>query len=96
MTDDYSFDIKGVGIYLTCSKLYMYGGIIFKNEGINNTDIYSNQNSTNYNSILFGLYQRCSGIAIYAQEYSKFYLYKGEISNNYARNNAKSNIITPP
>ena len=96
MEKDYIFDIKGVGIYLICAKLYMYGGVIYNNEGINNTDIYSNKNSTNsINSNLYGLYQTCSGIGIYGQSYSKIYLYKGEISNNYARNNAKSNLISP-
>ena len=80
---------------MNCSKLYMYGGKICKNEGINNTDIYYNQNSTNFNSQLYGIYQRCSGIGIYGETYSKIYLYKGEISNNYAKNNAKTNLISP-
>ena len=96
MEKDYIFDVKGVGIYMVCSKLYMYGGIICYNEGKNNTDIYSNENSTNNtNSKLYALCQRCSGIAIFAHSYSKIYLYNGEISNNYARNNAKSNLISP-
>ena len=96
MEDDYVFDVGGEAIFLTCSKLYMYGGKICYNEGINNTEIYSNKNSTNNNNIkIFGLYQRCFGIAIFGQRYSKIYLYKGEISNNYARNNAKSYLIEP-
>ena len=96
MENNYIFDVKGVGIYLVCSKLYMYGGIICYNEGKNNTDIYSNENSTNNSSSqLYALFQRCFGIAIFAQSYSEIYLYKGEISNNCARNNAKSNLISP-
>ena len=91
------FDIRGVGIFLSCSTLYMYGGIICNNEGKNNTDIFSNNNSTNNNNYikLNGLYQRCSGVAIFSENNSKLYLYKGEISNNYARNNTKSTIIEP-
>ena len=61
----------------------------------NNSDIYSNENSTNSNSKLYAIYQRCAGIAIYGETYSKLYLYKGEISNNYAKNNAKTKLIFP-
>ena len=45
MESNYIYDVKGVGIYLKCAKLYMYGGKICYNEGINNTDISSNKNS---------------------------------------------------
>ena len=95
MKKDYIYDAKGAGIFMNYAELYMYGGKICKNEGIINTDIYSNQNSTNFNSQLYGIYHRCSGIAIYGKYDSKLYLYKGEISNNYAKNNAKINLISP-
>ena len=95
MQKDYSFEVRGAGIHLMFSKLYMYGGIICNNEGIINTDIYSNKNSTNNNSKEYGIYQRCFGAAIFAEDHSKIYLYKGEISNNYSRNNAKYNLIEP-
>ena len=45
MTNNYVFDVKGVGIYLYHSLLNIYGGKICINKGINNTDIYSNKNS---------------------------------------------------
>ena len=96
MTNSYFFDVKGVGIYLYHSILNIYGGKICNNKGINNTEIYSNKNSTNNNSTnLYGLYQRCCGIAIFEDIYSKVNLYKGEISNNIAINNAKVSLITP-
>jgi len=101
MENDYIFEVRGVVIFMNCAKLYMYGGKISNNEGINNTNIFSNifsnKNSTNSNNNqkLYGLYQRYLGIAIYSEGYSKIYLYKGEISNNYAENNAKSNLIEP-
>ena len=47
MESNYIYDARGVGIYLKCAKLYMYGGKICNNEGINNTNIFSNKNSTN-------------------------------------------------
>ena len=95
METSYMYDVGGVGISLICSKLYMYGGIICYNEGINNIDISSNKNSTNNNSKLYGLFQRCLGIAILSENYSKLYLYKGEISNNYAKNNGKLYLVEP-
>ena len=95
MESNYIYEVKGAGISLTCSKLYMYGGIICYNEGINNTDISSNKNSTNNNSKLYGLNQCCLGIAILSENYSKLYLYKGEISNNYAKNNGKLKLVEP-
>ena len=96
MENSYSYDSRGAGIYLNSSILYFSGGIICNNEGINNTDIYSNQNSTNNNNPkTLTLSQRCLGIGIFVDNKSSIYLQKGEISNNKATNNAKSNFITP-
>ena len=91
---NYLYDVKGAGIYLNNSSLNMYGGKISNNEGINNTEIYTNKNWAN-NSSNYRLSQSCFGTAIYAEAKSKINLYKGEISNNISTNNAKTNLITP-
>ena len=70
MQKDYSFEVRGAGMDLMFSKLYLYGGIICNNEGIINSDIYSNKNYTNNNSKGYGIYQRCFGSAIFAEDHS--------------------------
>ena len=94
MEQTFMFDMRGVGIYLIRSILNMFGGKICDNEAINNTDIYSNQNSTNGNNRAFSLSQRIYGTGIFGEK-SSIFLYKGEISNNCSKNNAKTNLITP-
>ena len=88
----YSFDMRGAVMYLRNSILNFFNGKICKNKGINNSEIYSNENSTNKDHYLF---QRSMGGVIYSEYFSKLNLYKGEISDNFAINNSKSNIITP-
>ena len=96
METTYAYDSRGAGIYINTSILNMYDGKIYNNEGINNSDIYSNQNGTNYNSPKsVNLYQRCLGTGIFGDNKCSINLYKGEISNNKAINNAKTNFITP-
>ena len=96
METGYIYDSRGVGIFMYCSILNMYDGKICNNEGINNSDIYTNKDATNNNNAkTLNLYQRCLGIGIYADLNSHIYLHKGEISNNKAINNAKTNLITP-
>ena len=92
MDNNYSYNVKGVAIYLRTSTLNIFGGKICNNTGINNSEIYSNENSSNGE---YSLNQQCYGCAIYAENYARVNLYKGEISNNIAINNSKSNIITP-
>ena len=95
MIGNLGYDNKGV-IYLIISTLNMYGGKICNNQCINNSDIYSNENSTNNNvETVYSVYQRCYGGVIYADYVSKIYLRKGEISDNIAQNNGKINLITP-
>ena len=95
MTGNLGYDNKGV-IYLIISTLNMYGGKICNNQCINNSDIYSNENSTNNNvETVYSVYQRCYGGVIYADYVSKVYLHKGEISDNITQNNGKINLITP-
>ena len=95
MTIYSTYDMKGV-IFLSNSTLNMLGGKICFNKCINNSYIYSNENSTNNDTEnTYAVYQRCLGTAIYADYISKVYLRKGEISNNIAENNAKINLITP-
>ena len=92
----YIYDSKGVGIFMNCSILNMYDGKICNNEGINNSDIYTNKDAINNNNPKgINLYQRCLGIAIFSDLNSHIHLYKGEISNNKAINNSKPNLITP-
>ena len=96
MEKTYFFDIRGVGIYLGNSSLNMKDGKICNNQGINNSDIYTNKNSTNNNNhIETSLTQRCSGVGICAEGSSEIFLHKGEISKNFAKNNSKLNFITP-
>ena len=87
----YSWDARGVAITMRCSTLNFFGGKICNNKSINNSEIYSNENSTNGGY----LYQLCLGTAIYTEFFSKVNLYKGEISDNLAINNAKTYLITP-
>ena len=95
MTKNINYDVKGA-IFLEISTLKMLGGKICNNQLINNSDIYSNENSTNNEtSSTYSVIQRSTGAAIYADYVSKVYLCKGEISNNTAENNAKINLITP-
>ena len=94
MTKNLTYDVKG-GIFLENSTFNMFGGKICNNQLINNSDIYSNENSTNNGNTAYSVSQRSIGAAIYADYISKVYLYRGEISNNTAENNAKINLITP-
>ena len=95
MTENLVCDNKGV-IYLFISTLNMCGGKICNNQCINNSDIYSNENSTNNDvETAYSVYQRCYGGVIYADYVSKVYLHKGEISDNITQNNSKINLITP-
>ena len=67
-------------------NIEFFWGKICNNKSINNSEIYSNESS---------LYQRCLWTAIYTEFFSKVNLYKGEISDNIAINNAKTYLITP-
>ena len=69
-----------------------FGGKICNNKGINNSEIYSNENSTIGG---YAKFQRCLGGIIYSEHFSNVNLFKGEISDNFAKNNSKSNIISP-
>jgi hypothetical protein len=92
---DRKYDAKGA-IYLSNSTFNMYGGKICNNQCINNCELFTNENSTNNeNSTSYDIYQRSVGAAIYANHTVKIHLYKGEISNNFAINNAIINLITP-
>ena len=91
MAKTYTYDVKGIAIYLRSSTLNIYGGKICNNKGINNSEIYSNENSTKSG---YSLNQRCLGI-IFSEYFSKIYLHKGIISDNTMINNAKTNLITP-
>ena len=92
MGTNYSYDVRGTAIYLQNSTLNVFGGKICNNEGINNSEIYSNENSTNG---AYSLDQRLLGSVIFSENCSKVNLYKGEISDNIAINNSKTNIISP-
>ena len=41
------YEVRGAAIYLQSSTLNIFGGKICNNKGINNSEIYSNENSTN-------------------------------------------------
>ena len=86
------YEVRGAAIYLQSSTLNIFGGKICNNKGINNSEIYSNENSTNGD---YTLNQRFLGAIIYSDNVSNVNLYKGEISDNIAINNSKSNIIAP-
>ena len=93
---DLLFCTRGVGLYMiNKSILHMYGGKISNNKGINNSVVYTNINATNQKVKNAGINQSCQGIGIYAHKNSEIYLHKGEISNNFAINNAKTFLITP-
>ena len=47
MDNNYSYNVKRVAIYLRTSTLNIFGGKICNNTGINNSEIYSNENSSN-------------------------------------------------
>ena len=91
LASNYFYDVRGTVIYLRSSTLNVFGGKICNNKGINNSEIYSNENSTNGT---YSLNQRILGGIIFADSLANVNLYKGEISDNYAVNNSKSNIIT--
>ena len=82
MSSDLRYDVEGA-IFLENTSFNMYGGKICNNQSINNSEIYSNENSTNNNiKSNYNIYQRCFGTAIYADYTTKLNLFRGEISNN--------------
>ena len=92
ITSNIVYDVRGAAIYLYSSTLNVFGGKICNNKGVNNSEIYSNENSTVGN---YSLYQRVMGAVIFSDNFANINLYKGEISDNIAINYSKSNIITP-
>ena len=87
---------RGAGIYMiNKSILNMFGGKIMNNQGINNTKIYSNINSTKVKKKDGKLEQNCRGIGIFASKSCQLFLHKGEISNNTAINSGKIFLNCP-
>ena len=94
--NDFFYCVRGAGIYMHCRCTFnMYNGKIIKNQGINNSSIYTNINSSNLKIKNSGIQQNCQGIGIFANKNSELYLHKGEISNNSAINNGKIHFLTP-
>ena len=77
------------------STLNIFDGKICSNECINNSEIFLNKDSINNSPNTYQLFQSFCGVGICADLISKVHLYKGEISNNISRNNAKLNLISP-
>ena len=71
MTSIYNFEVRGAARYMHNSILNIYGGKISNNEGINNTEIYSNKNVTIKDAPYNSINHTCSGAAIYANTNSK-------------------------
>ena len=90
LDNDFIYCVRGAGIYM-CNNciLNMYDGKICNNQGINNSSIFSNINSTTLKKKTATIHQNCQGIGIFASKNSEIYLHKGEISNNTAINNGK-------
>lgn len=87
---------RGAGIYMiNKSILNMFGGKISNNQGINNSKIYSNINSTKVKKKGGKLEQNCKGIGIFASKSCQLFLHKGEISNNTAINSGKIFLNSP-
>ena len=84
---------RGAGIFIHNSIVNIYDGKICNNKGINNSKVYTNKNSSNYN--IYSPHINCEGIGIFADFMSEINLYKGEISNNIGINNANINLTTP-
>ena len=84
---------RGAGIFIHSSIVNIYNGKICNNKAINNSKVYTNKNSSNYN--IYSPHINCEGIGIFADFMSELNLYKGEISNNTGINNANINLITP-
>ena len=94
--NDFLYCVRGAGIYMNNKCiLNFYNGKICNNKGINNSCIYSNDNSSNLKIKNAALHQNCQGIGIFASKNSEIYLYNGEISSNSAINNGKIFFITP-
>ena len=92
LDNDFLYCVRGAGIYMNNCILNIYNGKICNNQGINNSSIFSNINSTTLKKKNATIHQNCQGIGIFASKNSEIYLYKGEISNNTAINNGKIHI----
>ena len=92
LDNDFLYCVRGVGIYMNNCILNIYNGKICNNQGINNSSIFSNINSTTLKKKNATIHQNCQGIGIFASKNSEIYLHKGEISNNTAINNGKIHI----
>ena len=94
--NDFLFCVRGVALYISYkSKLNIYDIKIHNNKGINNSQVYTNDNSTNLKVKNSCIHQNCKGIGIFGCKNSEINLYKGEISNNIAINNSKTFLISP-
>ena len=91
LDNDFLYCVRGAGIYMNNCILNIYNGKICNNQGINNSSIFSNINSTTLKKNAT-IHQNCQGIGIFASKNSEIYLHKGEISNNTAINNGKIHI----
>ena len=92
LDNDFLYCVRGAGIYMNNCILNIYNGKICNNQGINNSSIFSNINSTTLKKKNATIHQNCQGIGIFASKNSEIYLHKGEISNNTAINNGKIHI----
>ena len=92
LDNDFLYCVRGAGIYMNNCILNIYNGKICNNQGINNSSIFSNINSTTLKKKNATIHQNCQGIGIFASKNSEIYLHKGEISNNTAINNGKIDI----
>ena len=87
---------RGAGIYMiNKSILNMFGGKIYNNQGINNSKIYSNINSTQIKKKDGKIEQNCQGVGIFSSKSCQLFLHKGEISNNIAINSGKIFLTSP-
>ena len=92
LDNEFLYCVRGAGIYMNNCILNIYNGKICNNQGINNSSIFSNINSTTLKKKNATIHQNCQGIGIFASKNSEIYLHKGEISNNTAINNGKIHI----
>ena len=78
MTSNLTYDARGT-IFLSLSTLNMYGGKICNNQLVNNSDLYSNENSTNNdNQTAYAVYQRSVVLQFMQTVLQKYICIKGK------------------